>query len=1034
MTAEALMAYQNAQAEIASREASTALDLLLKGENEQAIVHYQLAAAAEAEALMACGRDTPTMVIGCREDDSALADILLSQGQVLDKLHRGDAAIAAFDKAIARFEPRWSGCESAEWGTKCARAAQQRRQFKAVYARFLKSIDRKPAALAVLGSTLLPRLEAIKTCAGDCPRADYALVSDYSQYHDLLLATGGLDAAVPFDETWLALLGRHGDGSTDVTAMIGEIADALAKPAAASPLADRVSGVLAQLGLGGKLKAVATGNEFAAELAEIEAERSRIGGFSAAPLAANSRRKLALVERQYGPTSTEAGQQLWRLALDLGQAGQGGEAASALERSLVVLRKTVGDGDFRTLFTLGTLAETRRRAGNPKGATAVLSEVLASPQNDRSDLFADPARAIALNGGVDDPFAQLNRLKSDLAALLLEQGRNGPELLAAARHAADGPRAYRRSLAFDPVDENASQNADADIWARFGARSYTDNFIQLADALWSSGDRGEAQRAEAFAALQEAMTGATSRAVAKAATDRIANRAGVAPLLAERHKLADRIAALQQQLSTLAAGTLSGRERERQISLVQDDISRQTQARARVDAAIRSAAPEYFPLVRPQALTIAQARALLAPDEAVLIVVPSRYGTHVMLVSARQFAWQRVALDEAAVNLHVRRLLWDVGANVAVTDEENQRWSAEGKGPSPFDRGTARLLYTGLIEPFAAQLRDTPKLFIASAGALASLPFGLMVAEPYQGDDGDPEALRHTAWLADRFELAQLPSLQTLQLLRAAPRSARAHEAMVGFGDPVLGGGAVKRGFGASGRPVRGGDPSLANMSASGLQSGTALAGPELFAKLARLPGTASELAAMRSAFGPANARVILAGEATETRVRHTDLTGLRVLAFATHGLLASQTGIAEPALVLTPPAHPSLLDDGLLTASEITGLAIDTDWAVLSACNTAGGDRVDGGPGLSGLARAFFFAGAESLLVSHWPLRDDVAGALTVRAVELLKTRPGMTHARALQQAMREVRLDPRADQDVATWAHPGAWAPFSLVGDGSR
>lgn len=219
---------------------------------------------------------------------------------------------------------------------------------------------------------------------------------------------------------------------------------------------------------------------------------------------------------------------------------------------------------------------------------------------------------------------------------------------------------------------------------------------------------------------------------------------------------------------------------------------------------------------------------------------------------------------------------------------------------------------------------------------------------------------------------------------------------MAGFGDPVLGGGAVKRGFAPSRRPVRGCDPSLANMPASVARSSAALAGPDMFAKLARLPGTASELAAIRSAFGRANARLILAGEATETRARHTDLTGLRVLAFATHGLLASQTGIAEPALVLTPPAHPSLLDDGLLTASEITGLATDTDWAVLSACNTAGGDRVDGGPELSGLARAFFFAGAESLLVSHWPLRDDVAGALTVRAVELLKTEPGRHHTRS--------------------------------------
>src|SRR3546814_6881549 len=42
---------------------------------------------------------------------------------------------------------------------------------------------------------------------------------------------------------------------------------------------------------------------------------------------------------------------------------------------------------------------------------------------------------------------------------------------------------------------------------------------------------------------------------------------------------------------------------------------------------------------------------------------------------------------------HVRRLLWDVGANIDVTPEENDRWSAEGEGDFPFDRGTAFLLY-----------------------------------------------------------------------------------------------------------------------------------------------------------------------------------------------------------------------------------------------------------------------------------------------------------------------------------------------------
>jgi CHAT domain-containing protein len=76
--------------------------------------------------------------------------------------------------------------------------------------------------------------------------------------------------------------------------------------------------------------------------------------------------------------------------------------------------------------------------------------------------------------------------------------------------------------------------------------------------------------------------------------------------------------------------------------------------------------------------------------------------------------------------------------------------------------------------------------------------------------------------------------------------------------------------------------------------------------------------------------------------------------------------GLGEPSLALTIPSEPSELDDGLLTASEVAQLKLNADWVVLSACNTAAGDK-PGAEALSGLARAFFYAGARALLVSHW-------------------------------------------------------------------
>src|SRR5262249_8438899 len=103
-------------------------------------------------------------------------------------------------------------------------------------------------------------------------------------------------------------------------------------------------------------------------------------------------------------------------------------------------------------------------------------------------------------------------------------------------------------------------------------------------------------------------------------------------------------------------------------------------------------------------------------------------------------------------------------------------------------------------------------------------------------------------------------------------------------------------------------------------------------------------------------------------------LVQYRIVHFATHGALAGQLSpTSEPRLILTPPMVATGEDDGYLSASEIAGLKLDADWVILSACNTAGGAGPTGGrqdasgaEALGRLARAFFYALARSLLVSH--------------------------------------------------------------------
>ena len=74
--------------------------------------------------------------------------------------------------------------------------------------------------------------------------------------------------------------------------------------------------------------------------------------------------------------------------------------------------------------------------------------------------------------------------------------------------------------------------------------------------------------------------------------------------------------------------------------------------------------------------------------------------------------------------------------------------------------------------------------------------------------------------------------------------------------------------------------------------------------------------------------------------------------------------------------------------------LKLNADWGILAACNTAVADGTPGARGLSGLAKAYFYAGSRALLVSHRPVVSDAAVALTTRMLAAAKT--GLTRAEA--------------------------------------
>jgi CHAT domain-containing protein len=103
----------------------------------------------------------------------------------------------------------------------------------------------------------------------------------------------------------------------------------------------------------------------------------------------------------------------------------------------------------------------------------------------------------------------------------------------------------------------------------------------------------------------------------------------------------------------------------------------------------------------------------------------------------------------------------------------------------------------------------------------------------------------------------------------------------------------------------------------------------------------------------------------------------------------------------------------------------------VLSACNTAGGEK-GSAEALSGLARAFFYAGARALLVSHWYVDSDAAVKLVTQAFAELRRHPAIGRAEATRRAMLGVMNDTSRPTGWVSAAHPSVWAPFVVVGEG--
>ncbi len=414
-------------------------------------------------------------------------------------------------------------------------------------------------------------------------------------------------------------------------------------------------------------------------------------------------------------------------------------------------------------------------------------------------------------------------------------------------------------------------------------------------------------------------------------------------------------------------------------------------------AKVSQAFPAYAKLADPGPADLSAVQAQLGSGEAFVSFVVGNKGGYGLLVTPHGVVSRRL----------------DITADALASDVADLRAAfvpVLGRLPA-FSLKSSYALYSKLLGPFQAELAGTRHLIVAPSGALANLPFSLLVTSA----PSSQTSYTNAAWLIRGMSVSEVPSARALVALRMAERArVRAPQPFLGLGAPSF------AGTHASGAAL------------SGLAGACLDGGPIPAATLHALPAlpeTAGEVNSVARSLGASPDSVLLGGAASESGLRAHAPGDYAVLYFATHGLLPGELHCqAEPALALSPPANgaASTDADGLLTASEIASLRLNADLVVLSACNTAaeGGGRF-GGASLEGLADSFFDAGARAVLASHW----QVPSSSTVTLMTGIFKRGGANSPEGLAEALRQSQLALIARPATA---HPFDWAAFTLIGDG--
>jgi CHAT domain-containing protein/Tfp pilus assembly protein PilF len=493
-------------------------------------------------------------------------------------------------------------------------------------------------------------------------------------------------------------------------------------------------------------------------------------------------------------------------------------------------------------------------------------------------------------------------------------------------------------------------------------------------------DSGKAYDQEAFHYAERAKARSLLDILAES---RVNIRGGIDPEMLKREReIFQKIARFQTELQTKKLTAIEKGE-------IQDSLKFAEEKLNDFQLELRQENPAYAELQYPQPLTISTVQENILHDGDILL--------EYSLGEINSYLWAITKSSSSIYQLPSQKNIEDLTSRFL-----SIAGAPPTAGTSPEDPGEN--LYKILLAPANREIQTGINLIVVPDGILHYLPFEALITGLHNN---------LPRYLIESHNISYAPSASVLEFIKNkyGAHNKPSQKELLAFANPDYG------------QPAR-----LASLQTTVDPAGltekyNSVRGiySEQGFEFLELPYTVKEVESIAALFPKQQTTAYLGIDAREETLKSESLGQYRRIHLATHALINEEQP-GRSCIVLTLDDDPA--EDGFLQMNEIFNLKIDADLVVLSACQTGRGKLVRG-EGIMGLTRAFLYAGAHTLVVSHWPVSDYSTAEFMEKFYKYMQS--GNTKS----EALRKAKLDFLTSDEVPKYRHPYYWAPFVMVGN---